>query len=118
MAKKTWGQLAIINLYGCDRKVYDSRKKLEDFPKEVCKVIDMKPIDKPIVKRFGKGKLNGYSLMQFIETSSITAHTDESKNRVFLDIFSCKKFNSKKAVKFAKEYFKAKRVQYKTIMRD
>jgi len=49
-------------------------------------------------------------MMQFIETSSIVAHFDEIWDRAFIDVFSCKTFDSKVAGKFSKEFFKAKRV--------
>ena len=46
--------------------------------------------------------------MQFIETSTITAHFDEQGNRAFIDIFSCKTYNAKKVALFCKKFFKAK----------
>lgn len=68
-------------------------------------------------KKIREGKLEGCSAMQFIKTSSITIHFDEEKNRAFIDIFSCKKFNPKKAEKFSKKFFRAKRSKMTILIR-
>lgn len=111
------GQLTIINLKECDKNLVRDRVALGKFGKEMCKVIDMIPYGEPIIKRFGKRKLEGYSMVQFIETSNISVHLDEFENKVFIDIFSCKNFDSAKAKNFAKMYFKAKKFKSKTIFR-
>lgn len=116
---KMKGQLTIIDLYGCDENLVRSRDKLEQFGKELCKVIEMTPFGEPIVKRFGKGDLEGHSsVVQLIETSNITIHLDEFENKAFIDIFSCKDFDVKKAENFCKDYFKAKESKMKTIFRE
>jgi S-adenosylmethionine/arginine decarboxylase-like enzyme len=112
-----WGKLATINLYGCDPGKIKNKKIIADFLKELCKKIDMKPYGKPQIKRFGEADLEGYSALQFIETSSITIHFDETENRAFIDIFSCKDFNAKEAEKFSKEFFNAKKSKKKTMIR-
>lgn len=111
------GQLTIIDLKECDKNLVKDKEVLAKFGKEICKVIKMVPFGEPIIKRFGKGKLKGYSLVQLIETSNITVHLDEFDNKVFIDIFSCKKFDSTKAKNFSKDYFKAGKVKWKTIFR-
>jgi len=93
------------------------KKALKRFGLELCKVIEMIPYGKPIVKRFGKGDLEGYSMIQLIETSNIAVHLDEFENKAFIDIFSCKNFDSKKAEKFSADYFKSKKFDSETIFR-
>ncbi len=112
-----WGKIAIINLYGCDSKLIKNKKYILKFIKELCKKIHMKQYGKCKIKKFGEGKLKGYSAFQFIETSSITFHFDEIKNRAFIDIFSCKNFDEKKAENFSKKFFKANKSKLKTIIR-
>ena len=111
------GQLTIINLLECNEALVCSRKHLESFGRELCKVIHMNPYGKPIVMKFGKGKLKGYSAIQMIETSSITVHLDEFENKAFIDIFSCKEFDAFSAKSFSKKYFKSKKAMSRTIMR-
>ena len=112
-----WGQLSIVDLFDCDKKILLDKKKLKRFSGLLCKEIGMKRVGKPIIKRFGKGNLHGLSLMQFIETSSIVIHLDDKGERAFIDIFSCKKFNEKKAGKFCRDFFKAKKSRIRTLLR-
>ena len=112
-----WGKIAIINLYECNSKVIRNKKDIRKFIIELCKQIDMKREGELLIKRFGEGDLEGYSAVQFIQTSSITLHFDEAKNRAFIDIFSCKNFDGKKAENFSREFFNARNSKIKTIIR-
>ncbi len=113
---KPWGKSVSINLFDCDISLFypDPIKK---FINEVIKVVDMKAHGPCYVDCFGIGELKGYSAMQFIETSSITVHTDEPGKRCFIDIFSCKDFDSKLAAEISNKYFQAKRIKYITLTR-
>ena len=111
-----WGKLAIINLYKCDKEI-KNKKKIKEFIQTLCKNINMKKVGSVKVKRFGKGKLEGYSVFQFIDTSSIVCHFDEIQNRAFIDIFSCRNFDAQKAENFAKKFFKAKKTQLRILIR-
>jgi len=117
MKKKIWGQLLSVDLGECDYSLLTSREKISEFCGELCEKIKMVPHGKPIIKRFGEGELEGYSAIQFIETSSITAHLDEFGLRAFIDIFSCKTFDGKKAEKFCQSFFKAKKMRTKNYYR-
>ncbi|MBU0760424.1 MAG: S-adenosylmethionine decarboxylase [Nanoarchaeota archaeon] len=112
-----WGQLTAIDLFECREDVLKDKKKLEEFCLELCGEIGMKPFGRPMVERFGDGELEGNSALQFIETSSISVHCDEVDKRVFVDIFSCKEFDAKKARKFVKKFFDGKRMKSRTMMR-
>lgn len=112
-----WGKLASINLYGCDSELIKSKKHIKKFIVELCKLIDMKRYGRCLIKSFGKGNLKGTSALQFIETSSITVHNDETENRVFVDIFSCKDFDENKAEQFSKKFFKATHSGKKVLIR-
>ena len=113
-------QSTIIDLYECEKKSLANAKRLREFPLALCKEIKMKPFGKPVLKKFGKGKLEGYSLtlLQFIETSSITIHVDEKEKKMFVDVCSCKRFNAFKAKDFSKQYFNAKKAKFRTIHRE
>lgn len=113
-----WGKLASINLYGCDSKFIKNKVKIGEYILGLCKVIDMKRHGKPMIERFAEGALEGYSAMQFIETSSITIHFDETENRAFIDIFSCKEFDEKKAEKFSGDFFKAEKSRMTVLIRE
>lgn len=55
--------------------------------------------------RFGIGDLEGWSAMQFIQTSTITVHADEVDGRCFIDVFSCKEFDPEQAAALAQRHF-------------
>jgi S-adenosylmethionine/arginine decarboxylase-like enzyme len=108
-----YGQELILNLYGCDLKKISSKKEIKKFVTTLCdNVIHMKRYGKPLIPHFGHKNpiTSGYSLVQLIETSSVTAHFSEYKKSVYLNIFSCAWFDPKKTTKFCKDFFKAKRV--------
>jgi len=119
ISSKSWGLLASINLYGCDKEKITTPCIMRDFIKKLCAEIDMKPHGDTLIDKFAEGSLEGYSLMQFIETSSITIHFDDKiGDRAFIDIFSCKYFDAEKAGAFCKEYLQAGSIKYWVLPRD
>jgi len=52
----------------------------------------MVPYGNPQVVHFGTGNKAGFTLVQLIETSNITAHFVEETDDMYLDVFSCKPF--------------------------
>lgn len=115
---KRWGLSAMIDLYDCDAEKIKSFEEIERFVIELCDLIDMKRYGKAMIERFAEGYYEGVSLLQFIETSSITAHFDEQENRAFIDIFSCKYFEPQQAADFCKEFFLAKDLVVKSFLRS
>ena len=113
-----WGRSASIDLHGCDPDLIKNPVAIRRFVRELCALIGMKRQGPTRVERFGSGDLRGYSMMQFIETSSVIAHFDEFGKRAFIDIFSCKTFPPKKAAQFCKKFFKAKNFDEHVERRD
>ena len=111
LKKTEYGIELIVDLYDCDYSVISSREKIKQFAEEMCKVIKMKPYGKPLIPDFGfsLSKTAGPSLVQLIESSSITAHYSPHWQMVCLNIFTCKSFDAKVALNFAKEFFGSKR---------
>ncbi len=116
--KRPWGLLASINLYGCDPVLIREPEAIRQYVIELCGLIDMKRFGEALIQRFAEGYYEGVSLMQFIETSSVTAHFDEQENRAFIDIFSCKFFDSKTAAEFSRKFFKASKYELNILTRD
>ncbi len=111
LKKTEYGIELIVDLYDCDYSVITSRKKLRQFAREICEVIKMKPYGEPLFPDFGfsLSKTAGPSLVQLIESSSISAHYSPHWRLVCLNIFTCKSFDTEKAFKFTKEFFGAQR---------
>jgi len=105
-----FGKTTSIDLHHVDIKMI-TPEKIKKYTRDACKLLKMKRHGDTLIGRFGKGKLRGYSMMQFIETSSITAHFDDKGHRAFIDIFSCQKYDSKKIANFTEKYFKATKMK-------
>ena len=112
-----WGKLGTINVYGCNPKKIRDKREIKRFVGVLCEFIDMERKGSCRVKRFGKGDLKGYSAIQFIEYSSITIHFDEVENRAFIDVFSCKDFDTSKVEGFSRKFFNGERSSSKTMLR-
>ena len=103
-----WGLCTSIDLHGCRNLMVESEKSedaIKKFVIELCELIDMKRYGDPVIKWFGTGGVQGYTLIQLVETSCISAHW--AGDRMFLDIFSCKFYDPYHAIEFVKDFFKA-----------
>ena len=109
-----------MDLYECDQSAISRRESIKQYAREICQVIDMKPYGEAMTPYFGEQleHTKGYSLLQFIETSSITGHFSEGTGAAYINIFSCKKYDFERAEKFTKEFFGAKRMNSRFIVRS
>jgi S-adenosylmethionine/arginine decarboxylase-like enzyme len=117
--ERTFGFELIMDLSDCDIAVMSSKKKLAEYVDRLCKLIDMKKYKGVQLPYFGleKPQTKGYSLLQFIETSSITGHFSEYWLKAYLNVFSCKPYDYRLAAKFTKEFFKAQSIRTRYIVR-
>jgi S-adenosylmethionine/arginine decarboxylase-like enzyme len=107
--EQAWGLLSSVDLHGCDAAAIRDADKIKLFVVELCERIDMKRFGACQVVDFGEDeRVAGYSMVQLIETSCISAHFANATNATYLDIFSCKYYNPYEAAEFAKEFFGAK----------
>jgi S-adenosylmethionine/arginine decarboxylase-like enzyme len=100
-----WGMLAAIDLHGCERGRVEDPNSIRRFVPSVIEAIGMRAHGPLHLERFGDGELEGWSAMQFIETSSITVHADEFACRCFIDVFSCRAFDPDVAAAVAVMHF-------------
>jgi S-adenosylmethionine/arginine decarboxylase-like enzyme len=100
-----WGMLAAIDLHGCERGRVEDPNVIRAFVPRVIEAIGMRAHGPLHLERFGDGALEGWSAMQFIETSSITIHADEFACRCFIDVFSCRAFDPEAAAAIAVAHF-------------
>jgi len=120
MGKKvTYGMEVILDLFDCDPEIIRSEKALKEFVTKLCKILKMVKYGETQTPHFGHDEPHtaGYSLLQFIETSSITGHFSELWSSAYLNIFSCKMFDANQAIKFTVKFFKAKKYKARKIIR-
>jgi len=121
---KNYGKELILDLHSCNAKQF-TRRALKRFFKDLCSLIDMERCELfwwddyglPAVERQTESHLKGTSAIQFIMTSNITIHTLDLMGNVYLNIFSCKDFDTKKATDFSQKFFEGRVVSVKTIIR-
>jgi S-adenosylmethionine/arginine decarboxylase-like enzyme len=115
----SFGLEVVLDLYECDPKVIRSGKKLEEYTKKLCKLLKMKRFGKTQLPHFGYNEAHtaGFSMLQFIETSSITGHFSELWNSAYINIFSCRDFDTDVAIDFSVKFFGAKKVTQRVLLR-
>ena len=104
-SQKSWGFHLVVDATKCDLAAIKSKSTIAAFVKHLVKEIDMKAYGPPRIVRFGDGNKMGYTLVQLIETSNITAHFSEETGNAYLDVFSCKSFPPDTALNCIKKYF-------------
>jgi S-adenosylmethionine/arginine decarboxylase-like enzyme len=111
--EEMFGQELQLDLYECDPAIIADGAAIKKFVIELCDtVIHMKRYGEPMIPHFGHDNpiTSGYSLVQLIETSNVTAHFSEYKKAVYLNVFSCAWFDVEKTTAYCQKFFKAKRV--------
>jgi len=104
--QQVWGIAGSIDIYDCDPETIRSAEKIRQFVKELCDLIEMKRFGETLVVHFGEEeRVAGYSMVQLIETSLISAHFANLTNTVYLDVFSCKPYDVDVVERFSKEFF-------------
>lgn len=116
---KQWGLSTSINLYGCDKDLITDEHALKNFIVKLCDLIKVSRYGEPLIEHFAKHNIDvaGYTLVQLIETSSITGHFVDINGNAYIDVFSCKEYDPESVVEFSKEYFKAREVIISYIRR-
>jgi S-adenosylmethionine/arginine decarboxylase-like enzyme len=115
---KPFGWELNIDLYNCELEKINNKENMEQYLKELCgNILKVRREGDPVLKRYGKEHLQGYSIMQLIEVSSIIAHFSEERCSAHIDIFSCAPFDKIAVENFSKEFFKAKKSKAKMITR-
>jgi len=101
---RIFGYSLHIDMNGCNANGHkDAIIRL--FNETLVKRIHKKANGKPIIRHFGKGIRKGYTLIQLIETSSITAYFMDYADDAYIDIFSCDYFNPDDALEVVKDFF-------------
>lgn len=114
--KIPWGWSTSLDLKKCNYKIRNE-KDIKDYVYQLTDLIEMKRFGPCNVVYFGTGNKSGYSMVQLIETSNITAHFCDQDNSAYIDIFSCKEYDEKEIERFTKKFFDAESFISKTAPR-
>ncbi len=122
--QKPYGYELILDLHDCDPDTF-KRASIEDFFRKLCKKIDMTQCDLHFWDDVGVAPeeqqtsphTKGTSAVQFILTSTIVIHTLDLMGAVYINVFSCKEFDSAIVKQFSLAWFKGKIVNNHFIER-
>lgn len=114
-----WGQHLVLDLSGCPRDRLTNADHLRDWVRDLVDAIRMKAYGEPQLEHFATHSYDaaGYTLLQLIETSNICAHFAENLGQVYIDIFSCKRFDNDVAVQVCRRYFAPEQVEMTILER-
>ena len=104
--QSAWGVASSFDIYNCDQEAIRNADKIQQFVIELCDLIEMKRFGETVIVNFGEDeRVAGYSMVQLIETSLISAHFANLTNAVYLDVFSCKPYDPEIVAEFAQRFF-------------
>jgi len=111
---EAYGRELIVDLHGCDPRTF-TRRAIEEYCVELCELIDMERCDLhfwddvgvPEEEKQTGSRTKGTSAVQFILTSTIVIHTLDLMKAVYVNIFSCKEFDTEEAASFTVKWFAA-----------
>lgn len=113
-----WGVSSSIDLYDCDLSLMQNADTIREFVRILCDRIKMRRYGETQVVFFGdEPRVQGFSMIQLIETSLISAHFADASHAIYLDVFSCAPYDPEDAAQFAKEYFKASNYRLNVVQR-
>ena len=109
-----YGCELVLDLHGCDVALFN-RQHIDNFFTELCDIIDMQKCEVhfwddlgvQLEERQTSPQTKGTSAVCFILTSTIVVHTLDLLGAVYVNVFSCKAFDSDAATDFANRWFKA-----------
>lgn len=114
----SWGYHLVLDSAKCFPKSIRCKHNIYQFTKDLVKKIDMVPYGEPQIHHFGSGNKAGYTLVQLIETSNITAHFVEETDDMYLDVFSCKYFLPADVEHMVKLYFQPENMSSSYLVRQ
>jgi S-adenosylmethionine/arginine decarboxylase-like enzyme len=113
-----WGYHLTLDCASCDPESIRSHDNIYNFTKQLVKDIDMVAYGEPVIVNFGTENKAGYTMFQLIETSNICAHFANEDNTMYLDVFSCKPYDTDVVIELVKQYFKPEKIRPNYLTRQ
>lgn len=115
LMRKVYGEELCLDMHGCNVTKF-TREGIERYCAQLCELIDMERCDLhfwddegvPESERQTDPKTKGTSAVQFILTSTIVIHTLDLMSAAYVNIFSCKEFDTDEAARFTAKWFDSK----------
>ena len=116
---KPWGKHLILDCAGCNFFLINDTSNIREFIKELVDRIDMTAHGDPHIEFLLPGTSNeGYSVLQMITTSNISMHFVNSTKEAYIDVFSCKDFNTDITKTVVSKYFEPTSIRTTILTRQ
>jgi len=103
---EAWGMESCIDVKNCHPDLIRSSDSIKEYVSKLCDLIEMNAYGETVVVHFGEDEeVEGYSMTQLIETSLISGHFANKTNNIYINVFSCKKYDPYIAAEFTKDFF-------------
>ena len=120
-----YGKELLLDLHNCDPSTFN-RVSIQTFLEELCNLINMEredlhwwdDLEVPIGKQETEPHLKGTTAVQFIRTSNIVIHTLNLLEVVYINVFSCREFDSNTISTFSANWFKGGIVHSQLVTRE
>lgn len=104
----SWGITTSVDLRSCNPKLIRDANHIKTFTIDLCNLLNVNRMGKCQIVHYGERKeIQGFSMVQLIDTSLISGHFAEALNNAYLDIFSCKYHDPVEVFNFAIKFFEA-----------
>ena len=108
-----WGYHLILDCGQCDVAKMKDKDNVTDWITKLVPAIDMKPIGPPRVEYTAAEfpSKAGFTVVQVIITSDITAHFVDNLAQIYIDVFSCKPYDQSIVEESVRTHFGAKKMR-------
>lgn len=115
-----YGYHLLLDCGGCDQEAITNPETLKLWVQSLVRRIDMVAYGEPQIIHFGHNErhLEGWTVIQLIETSNIIAHFNDHTGEGYIDVFSCKPFNIDVAEDTVIEFFAPRKIRKNYITRQ
>ena len=113
------GRHLIVDAYGVQSDKLQDKKSLTYLLEDLPKKLKMRILRRPIIGKISSEMYptTGLSGFVILYESHISFHTWPEENYVAIDVYSCRDFDGKEAVRYLKEFFGTKQMKVKSIIR-
>ena len=114
-----FGPHLTLDLIGCPKEALSNYNLHFDFLKKLPELIQMTPITQPYVFPYSGlvPEDKGITGIVIIAESHLSIHSFEEKGHTFIDIFSCKPFDTDEAIRITLEMFQPESYEINMVER-
>lgn len=115
------GAHLMIDCLDCNREIISNKEKISCFLEALPETLGMKKLITPFVIEYKGGETwdkGGLTAFMLIAESHISIHTFTHDGFLTADVYSCKPFDTQKAIEQFKEFFNAKKCKIQVAKRE